>query len=256
MGISRVCVKASPAFGRRRLDTNTDYIVLASAAARLTPLALGWRTPPPALFIDLGGGVGAKIDRFSGSEGGSHLKVAKTRARCSACHSFREDVLWRTICLLLWEDDHGVVHNIHQAEGGEQGDALMPLLFALGQHAALVEVQSQLIPGTKLMAFLDDIYVVTRPERIGAVYVSLQNELLAHSGIRIHGGKTRVWNSGGVRPPACDALERIARAADADENVWRGSQLPLHEQSIKVLGTPPGHPEFVLAHLDRITTEH
>ena len=26
---------------------NTDYIVLASAAARLTPLALGWRTSPP-----------------------------------------------------------------------------------------------------------------------------------------------------------------------------------------------------------------
>ena len=156
----------------------------------------------------------------------------------------------------LWEDDHGVVHNIHQAEGGEQGDALMPLLFALGQHAALVAVQSQLIAGEKLMAFLDDIYVVTRPERIGAVYVTLQNELLAHSGIRIHGGKTRVWNSGGVRPPACDALERIARAADADENVWRGSQLPFHQQGIKVLGTPLGHPEFVRAHLDRIAIEH
>ena len=94
----------------------------------------------------------------------------------------------------LWEDDHGVVHNIHQAEGGEQGDALMPLHFALGQHAALVAVQSKFIPEEKLMAFLDDIYVVIRPERIGAVYVSLQNELLAHSGIRIHGGKTRVWN--------------------------------------------------------------
>ena len=54
-------------------------------------------------------------------------------------------------------------------KGGEQGDALMPSLFALGQHAALVAVQSQLIVGEKLMAFLDDIYVVTRPERIGAV---------------------------------------------------------------------------------------
>ena len=106
------------------------------------------------------------------------------------------------------------------------------------------------------MAFLDDMYVVTRPERIGAVYVSLQNELFAHSGIVIHGGKTRVWNSGGVRPPACDALERIARATDADENVWRGSQLPVHEQGIEVLGTPLGHPAFVSAHLDRISTEH
>ena len=28
----------------------------------------------------------------------------------------------------LWEDQFGVVHNIDQGEGGEQGDGLMPLL--------------------------------------------------------------------------------------------------------------------------------
>ena len=54
----------------------------------------------------------------------------------------------------LWEDEHGVVHNIYEAEGGEQGDALMPLLFALSQHSALVAVQGQLVPGERLMAFL------------------------------------------------------------------------------------------------------
>ena len=32
--------------------------------------------------------------------------------------------MWRTIRPSV-EDDHGVVHNIHQAEGGEQGDALI-----------------------------------------------------------------------------------------------------------------------------------
>ena len=78
------------------------------------------------------------------------------------------------------------------------------------------------------MAFLDDIYVVTRSERIGAVYVTLQNELLAHAGIQVHGGKTHVWNRGGVRPVACDALECISRAANADENVW------CQKQDIKV----------------------
>ena len=40
----------------------------------------------------------------------------------------------------LWEDDEGTVHDIHQNEGGEQGDALMPLLFSLGQHPALQAV--------------------------------------------------------------------------------------------------------------------
>ena len=32
----------------------------------------------------------------------------------------------------LWEDEDGDVHHIYQGEGGEQGDALMPLLFSLG----------------------------------------------------------------------------------------------------------------------------
>ena len=31
----------------------------------------------------------------------------------------------------LWQDDMGVVHEVHQGEGGEQGDALMPALTAL-----------------------------------------------------------------------------------------------------------------------------
>ena len=70
MGISRVCVKASPAFGRRRLDTNTDNIVLASVAARLTPLALGHRCAKKKKKKKKAQRkIGAKIDRFSGGEG-------------------------------------------------------------------------------------------------------------------------------------------------------------------------------------------
>ena len=40
-------------------------------------------------------------------------------------------------CQFVWHDARGNAHVIHQAEGGEQGDPLMPALFALGQHAAL-----------------------------------------------------------------------------------------------------------------------
>ena len=36
----------------------------------------------------------------------------------------------------IWTDDCGVNHVIHQGEGGEQGDALMPMLYSLGQHEA------------------------------------------------------------------------------------------------------------------------
>ena len=45
--------------------------------------------------------------------------------------------------VFLWEDDLGAVHHIVQDEGGEQGDPLMPLLFCLAQHAALVAVAEE-----------------------------------------------------------------------------------------------------------------
>ena len=63
----------------------------------------------------------------------------------------------------LWEDASGTVHTVHQGEGGEQSDPLMPLLFSVGQHAALEAIQRKL-PTEKLLAFLDDIHVVSRPE--------------------------------------------------------------------------------------------
>ena len=53
----------------------------------------------------------------------------------------------------LWEEDEGVVHEIPQGEGGEQGDALMPALFSLGQHSALEAIQARLRPSERLMAF-------------------------------------------------------------------------------------------------------
>ena len=34
----------------------------------------------------------------------------------------------------LWESDSGEIHSICQGEGGEQGDAMMPLLYSLGQQ--------------------------------------------------------------------------------------------------------------------------
>ena len=39
-----------------------------------------------------------------------------------------------------WQDDEGFTHNVFQAEGGEQGDPLMPLLFSLGIADALTKV--------------------------------------------------------------------------------------------------------------------
>ena len=50
----------------------------------------------------------------------------------------------------------------------------------------------------------------------------------------------------------------MARAADPSvtTSVWRGSDVPVSQQGMKVLGTPLGHPAFVRAHLERTSREH
>ena len=80
----------------------------------------------------------------------------------------------------LWEDGVGIVHRVPQGEGGEQGDATMPLLFSLGLHEALEDVHRQLRAGEYLFAFLDDIYLVTPPDRAGPVYAALEEALRVH----------------------------------------------------------------------------
>ena len=67
----------------------------------------------------------------------------------------------------VWEDAEGVEHSILQGEGGEQGDPLMPLLYSLGQHGALVATQEELADGETLVAYLDDIWGCVASPRAG-----------------------------------------------------------------------------------------
>ena len=104
------------------------------------------------------------------------------------------------------KDEEGVVHEIPQGESGEQRDPLMQALFALGQHHALETIQESLQPSETLMAFLDDVYVTTPPERTATVEQSVEANLWSHARIQMNQGKTQVWNRFGERPPDCDHL--------------------------------------------------
>ena len=70
------------------------------------------------------------------------------------------------------------------------------------------------------------------------MYNFFQNALWNTAGIRIHQGKTKVWNNAGEQPVACEVLDRMARAADPSvtTSVWRGSDVS--QQGMKVYGTP------------------
>ena len=132
----------------------------------------------------------------------------------------------------------------------------MPLLFAVGQHRALEVASGQLRAGERLFAFHDDIFMVTMPERVGAVYSVVEEQLRVQARIGIHGDKTLVWNRAGERPQICDVLERIAQMENPRAFFWRLSDIPTEQQGIKVLGTPLGHDDFVAQHSRTITRDH
>ena len=107
----------------------------------------------------------------------------------------------------------------------------MPLLFSLAIRNALAEVKRELLPGELLFAFLDDICVVCSQAGVRTVFNLLSVKLFDGAGIRLHAGKTRVWNKAGICLP---------NMGDLGPEVW-------NTEGIKILGTPVGSDAFVQA---------
>ena len=78
----------------------------------------------------------------------------------------------------LWTDADGNTHTIRQAEGGEQGDPLMPALYALAQHDALVEADGELLANERLFSFLDDLYVTTTKARARDAFDTMSERVI------------------------------------------------------------------------------
>ena len=92
-----------------------------------------------------------------------------------------------------------------EGEEGEQGDALMPALFSLGLAQALREAQACLRPDELVVAFLDDLYIITAPDRAKAAYDVVTEIVAGRGGIQPNLGKTVCWNqAGGDCPPGMD----------------------------------------------------
>ena len=68
------------------------------------------------------------------------------------------------------------------------------------------------------------------------VHTMLEYALWRHAQI-VHAGKTKIWNRAGVRPEACDFLERRARLVLGGVRVWRGVlESETHDRGIKIFG--------------------
>ena len=131
----------------------------------------------------------------------------------------------------LWGNAVGKVHTISQGEGGEQGDAMMPLLFSLGQHPALQRVQSQLREGEYLLAFLDDINTVTTPERACEVHGFVKEALWSQAEFGFIKARPKCGTRPEWQPGGCHRLQAQAVLSDPRAVVWRGAEeLPVHQQ--------------------------
>ena len=71
-----------------------------------------------------------------------------------------------------------------------QGDPLVPMLFAFGLHGALEATQAS--PGVGEYVFA----CLSRHARVDGAPVVVEEELRSHARIRLHHGKTQVWNRG------------------------------------------------------------
>ena len=106
----------------------------------------------------------------------------------------------------VWHDSTGRSHTIEQGEGGEQGDSLMPALFSIGMAEALRNAQTTLQPNETLLAYLDDTYILSTPDRALTAYTSVTTTLRNHTGIDSNLGKTVCWNKAGLEPPGMSSL--------------------------------------------------
>ena len=115
---------------------------------------------------------------------------------------------------------------------------LAPALFALGQHSALCSAASALHPAETLVAFLDDLYVVTTRGRARECGDTVVGAVERDCGIASNIGKTRVYGPTESPPPP--------GVAELGPDVWRADK-PLAKRGLKVLGVPIGHAEYVRA---------
>ena len=133
-----------------------------------------------------------------------------------------------------WRDDSHVLHEIAQGEGGEQGDALIPMLFSLGLDQSLRIAQSRLQENETLLAYLDDLYILTTPERAYDAYNIVTQTVYESCGILPNLGKAVCWNKAGTPPPRIEEL---------GPEVWKGHG-SLQERGLRILESPFGTTEL------------
>ena len=133
-------------------------------------------------------------------------------------------------------------------EGGEQGDALMPMLFSFGQHRALVAITRSCL--RSITTFM--------PSAILTGWETYTSCCKGSCGT-MHASRC-IWARHKCGTEQAKALQ-LARRCNVQpcKSIPRpecGKVRPRSEQGLKILGTPVGQPEYVTTKLDQLVAKH
>ena len=134
-----------------------------------------------------------------------------------------------------WEDCRGHTHVIQQGDGGEQRDALMPALFCLALHPALLDIRATIPADAEIIVYLDDLYVVCGAADAAAILRRVRTVLEQVCHIDINIGKLKAWSKAAA--PCPPGLH------DFGDDIWKANG-PIHERGLKILGPPLGAEEY------------
>ena len=130
----------------------------------------------------------------------------------------------------VWYDDEGGAPRDLAGRGGRARGPPHAALYALDQHAAPSQVDASLHEGEMFFAFLDDIYILCDPSRVGEIFLQVKQSLGRFAGVQVNLGKTKVWNRAATKHHWSQGVE---------------GEGPEEEHSLVVLGVPVGHSAFV-----------
>ncbi len=216
-----VCKAVARQYGDSFLERTSPFQFALQTKAGTDALARALRfladRDPDAVIVSLDG-VGAF----------DHVRRSAFFRRLHACPELREllplvSALYGSQSRFIWYNSAGEQRVIEQGEGGEQGCPLMPALYALAQHDALVEASGELLPDEKIFSFLDDLYLVTCKARAYEAFLELSSRVEAHAGVQSHLGKLSAWSKAGGAAPV-DLNEHCPGAWRADmagRREWR-----------------------------------
>ena len=124
---------------------------------------------------------------------------------------------------------------------GREGSRRSPHAALVGFARSAQCSEGQVARRRERVCFLRRRLVICAPERVWTS-TRFWKKRFAHTHIRMHHGKTQVWNRASVIPQGVETLTRVAQLTRPGAVVWRGDDgLPPSQQGIKILGIPVGN---------------